>query len=195
MMSWRRLLIPTASQPSAVTLVSDRTLEASAAAILTSVNTIKTDVSQLSFTSIVQALDAINVSLQQVLVMRPATRVVFGLPTITSITGVIVMADSISFSDDAVAHVNLMWKDSIGTVTPPSDASASTSDATVASGMIENSGAGVAIKPVMGAVGSCNITVSGNAGAAMDVIAVTITVPSATSVSADTANATFTPNT
>jgi hypothetical protein len=119
----------------------------------------------------------------------------FGLPTIKTTTGVIIMADSISFSDDAIAHIKLMWKDSIGIVTPPSDASASTSDAAVASAIIENSGAGVAIKPVIGAVGSCNITVSGNAGMATDVIAVTITMPAATSVSADTVDATFTPNT
>ena len=101
--------------------------------------------------------------------------------------------DSITFSDDAVAHVPLKWADSIGSVPPPADASVVSSNTAVCTVALENSGAGLAITPVSD--GGATVSISGNAGAATDSVTVTITAPSATSVSADTAHATFTPKT
>lgn len=122
-----------------------------------------------------------------------AIKVEVGIPFFTNSSGTVVMADSISFADDAVAHIKLTWRDAIGVVSPPADASASSDNAAVCSAGLENAGSGLVITPVAGATGSAHVTVSGNAGMASDVVSVTITAPAASSVSADTAAATFTP--
>jgi hypothetical protein len=122
---------------------------------------------------------------------RRPTSLKFSIPLqVNKATGA-TMPGAVTFTDDHDEKIPLLWTDDAGTVHPDTTGTVVTSDnvAVISKGDVASDGTYVILRSA--GDGTCNITITN--GALTDTIAVTVGVPTPTTLAIDAAHATQVP--
>jgi hypothetical protein len=122
---------------------------------------------------------------------RVATKVEICVTRFSPLKGGPTLPGTITMTDDHVGHTNIKWADDVGPVPAPADAAVVSADPTVATVAFNSDMTDVDTTPVTD--GSTSWTVSSASLGLSDMVSVVVGPPTASSVTADAANTTFTP--